>query len=258
MAGGYRVLCVDDEEGLLEVSKLFLERSGDFAVTTAPGAPEGIRLLLQEKFDAIVSDYQMPVMDGIEFLTQVRKQFGQIPFILLTGKGREEIVIQALNSGADFYLQKGGDPRAQFVELAHKVRMAIDRKRADETLRAANEHLRLAQQLGRTGSWEMDFATGAIWGSEEAFRIFALERPPDGFLTIEEVEARIPEQQRVRRALTDLLEHGKDYDIEYAIRPADGSGEKIIHSVAKILNDSQNKPFRIIGIIQDITGRRNG
>ena len=59
MATAIRVLFVDDEPGMLDIGKLFLERSGDFAVTTATSAPDAIRLLEQERFDVIVSDYQM-------------------------------------------------------------------------------------------------------------------------------------------------------------------------------------------------------
>ena len=70
----------------------------------------------------------MPVMDGIEFLKKVRMDFKDIPFILFTGRGREEVVIEAINCGADFYLQKGGAPRAQFSELSHKIRQAIRNK----------------------------------------------------------------------------------------------------------------------------------
>ena len=134
MAGAIRILYVDDEPELLNIGKLFLEESGDFTITTALSATEGIRLLEQEKFDAIVSDYQMPGMDGIQFLVEVRSRLGPIPFILFTGRGREEVVIQAINSGADFYLQKGGEPGAQFAELTHKIKQAALRKRAEDSL----------------------------------------------------------------------------------------------------------------------------
>ena len=119
-----KILYTDDESSLLEIAKMFLEKSGEFSVTTAISAPEAIRLLEQEKYDVIISDYQMPEMDGIQFLVEVRSRFGPIPFILFTGRGREEIVIQAINSGADFYLQKGGEPKAQFAELMHKIKSA--------------------------------------------------------------------------------------------------------------------------------------
>jgi PAS domain S-box-containing protein len=142
MAAAIRVLYVDDESTLLELCKVFLERSGDFTVATAISAPDAIRLLEQERFDVIVSDYQMPEMDGIEFLVLVLTKFGQIPFILFTGKGREEVVIKALNAGADGYLQKGGEPSAQFAELAHKIKAAAERKRADDALRTSEEKYR--------------------------------------------------------------------------------------------------------------------
>ncbi len=142
MAAEIRVLYVDDEPDLLTIGKLFLEESGDFTITTAPNAAEALRLLEQEKFDAIVSDYQMPEMDGIQFLVEVRTRFGPTPFILFTGRGREEVVIQAINSGADFYLQKGGEPGAQFAELSHKIKQAGSRNKAEDLLRKSEEKYR--------------------------------------------------------------------------------------------------------------------
>lgn len=72
MATAIRVLFVDDDPGILDIGKQFLEQSGDFAVMTATSAPDAIQLLGQERFEVIVSDYQMPEMNGIAFLKQVR------------------------------------------------------------------------------------------------------------------------------------------------------------------------------------------
>jgi len=116
-----RILYVDDEPGLLEIGKIFLEDEGTFSVDTLISARTALTCLNTERYDAIIADYQMPGMDGIEFLRQLRASGNTTPFILFTGRGREEIVIQALNEGADFYLQKGGEPGPQFAELAHKI-----------------------------------------------------------------------------------------------------------------------------------------
>jgi PAS domain S-box-containing protein len=131
----FTVLYVDDEPGLLEVGKLFLEQGGQFTVDTITSAPAALALMNTRVYDAIIADYQMPVMDGIEFLKRVRGSGNTIPFILFTGRGREEVVIQALNEGADFYLQKGGEPVAQFTELAHQVRQAVLQRRAEISIR---------------------------------------------------------------------------------------------------------------------------
>ncbi|MEA2033895.1 MAG: PAS domain S-box protein, partial [Euryarchaeota archaeon] len=59
-----------------------------------------------------------------------------------TGKGREDVVIEAINEGANFYLQKGGQPKAQFAELSHKIRQAISHKQAQEALSASEQFQR--------------------------------------------------------------------------------------------------------------------
>jgi len=123
-----QILYVDDEETLLEVGKLFIERSGAFHVTTCNNPLKALELLTYNSFDAIVSDYEMPDMNGIQLLKQVRRTGNQIPFIIFTGRGREEVVIAALNEGADFYIQKGGENRSQFAELVHKITVSIQRQ----------------------------------------------------------------------------------------------------------------------------------
>ncbi|OPY36512.1 MAG: aerobic respiration control sensor protein ArcB [Methanoregula sp. PtaU1.Bin051] len=141
------LLYVDDEPALLDAGSIFLERSGELLVTTVTGGREALQLLESRHFDAIVSDYQMPEMDGIELLKEVRRLYPDLPFILFTGKGREEIVIQAINNGVDFYLQKGGDPKVQFAELEHKIRQAIRRRTAEEDRRLTEKRLDAMIQL---------------------------------------------------------------------------------------------------------------
>ena len=137
-----QVLYVDDEQGFLNLGKHFLELSGEIRIETARSPEEALEKLRKQKYDTIISDYQMPEMDGLEFLKIVRSLFGKIPFIIFTGKGREEVVIQALNSGVDFYLQKGGEPFSQFAELEHKIKLADERNRTRNALSQSKWRMR--------------------------------------------------------------------------------------------------------------------
>lgn len=153
----YKVLYVDDEPDLQDLTKIFLEQTGDFLIETETRASHALSAIQGAGYDAIISDYMMPDMDGITFLKAVREQYGDIPFILFTGKGREEVVIAAINNGADFYLQKGGAPTAQFAELAHQLRQAITRRRAQDELRAAYEQITASEEELRSQLDELIF-----------------------------------------------------------------------------------------------------
>jgi len=166
MAGTMKVLYVDDEPGLLELAMLFLEKMGEFQVETATSAQEALTNPVIQTYDAIISDYQMPDMDGIAFLKAVRERFGDIPFILFTGKGREEVVIEAINNGVDFYIQKGGDPKAQFVELAHKIRQAVKRRQAEEKMKL----LSISVDQAYDEVFWLDFEGNILYVNEAACR----------------------------------------------------------------------------------------
>jgi len=158
----YTVLYVDDEPDLLLLAKTFLEKRGSFIIDTQESASEGLAALRKKPYDAIISDYQMPEMDGLAFLKAVRAEFGTLPFILFTGRGREDVVIEAINSGVDFYLQKGGDVRSQFAELVHKINMAVERKRAVDALHDSENRLSSLFHASPIHQMVTDYSTGRI------------------------------------------------------------------------------------------------
>jgi PAS domain S-box-containing protein len=138
-----RVLHVDDEPSLLKIAKQLLETEGQFQMDTASTAEEALEKMKKETYDAVVSDYQMSGKDGLELLKDLRQNGSTVPFIIFTGKGREEIAIKALNLGADRYLDKNGDPETVYCELAHAINEAVERKRAQEKIRESEERFRL-------------------------------------------------------------------------------------------------------------------
>jgi DNA-binding NtrC family response regulator len=129
------VLYVDDEPVLLNVCKIFLERRPDISVSVASSVENALKLIETTSYDVIVSDYQMPGTDGIGFLKILREKQCPVPFILFTGRGREEIMTDAIGSGAMFYIQKNGNPRSRFNELENTIREACVRSPAESPLR---------------------------------------------------------------------------------------------------------------------------
>lgn len=200
------VLYVDDDPGLLEITKSFLEESGSFEVTTLPDARTALNVLKSSAYDAIVSDYQMPEMDGIEFLKHVRKDFDGVPFILFTGKGREEIVVEALDNGADSYIQKGGNPAAQFAELMHKIASNVARRQTERALRESERKYRQVVDNAHEGIFVLqdqqfifynprfvDMVSACGFSEQEFFRhsVFTFIHPDDRPFMMDRYDRRI-------------------------------------------------------------------
>lgn len=140
------ILFVDDEPGILDAVRIYLEDTGSCTVDTVQSASLALEKLEEHPYDAVIADYIMPDIDGIGFLQMVRRRFGDIPFILYTGVDREEVLIEAINKGVNFYLQKGGDPLPQFAELLHIIEQAVQKKKAEQELKKRNDDLISANQ----------------------------------------------------------------------------------------------------------------
>ncbi|MFB6228157.1 MAG: PAS domain S-box protein [Halobacteriales archaeon] len=167
------VLHVDDDADLAELTATYLEREDDrFGVETTT-MPEKSLTRLDGDVDCIVSDYDMPGMDGIELLEAVREEYPDLPFILYTGKGSEEVASEAITKGATDYLQK--EPgTTQYELLANRIRNAV-----------AEAHLR-NQLWRRKDQYE--------WLFEQAPVMFAMYHVAEGEPRLEEANDRFYEK----------------------------------------------------------------
>jgi PAS domain S-box-containing protein len=161
--GPIRVLHVDDEPSLLKIAKQCLEMQGSFQVDTASSVEEAMEKMKKEMYDAVVSDYAMPGKDGSDFLKELRDARNDIPFIMFTGKGKEEIAIRALNLGADGYFSKIGSPETVYGELAHSICQIVESKKAKEVLRTNESYLRAILGSMFTGLIVIDEKTHKIF-----------------------------------------------------------------------------------------------
>lgn len=224
------ILLVDDEAQFLEVTRMFLERGRGIQVTTAISGDQALEILKNRKFDAIISDYAMPGINGIEFMKQVKSLGDDTPFIIFTGKGREDVVIDALNFGADLYLEKGPDPRAQFSDMMQKIRGMVS-VRAD--IRGRTEMVAILTSIMRRFPG-MFFRM--VPGDSESF-IFASPGAEilTGYTPGDLVEKRIdfhalifPEDLgKVREARDSAISSGGSYQVSYRLLTRTGSEKRV-------------------------------
>jgi PAS domain S-box-containing protein len=125
------ILHVDDDRCFLEVSKQILTMENNFEVEGALSVDEAFEKLEKRAYDAVVSDYEMPMKNGLQFLKELREKKNDVPFILFTGKGREEVAIQALNWGTNRYINKNGPPETVYAELAHAIVSSVEKANAE-------------------------------------------------------------------------------------------------------------------------------
>ena len=151
-----RVLHVDDEPVFLDLVATYLERTDDtFEVRSETDVDAALDAIESEPIDCVVSDYEMPGTDGLDFLERVRERDPTVPFILFTGKGSEEIASEAISAGVTDYLQKrsGTD---QYTVLANRIRNAVDQSRSRTALAASQERLSRFIEQSPLGTIEYD------------------------------------------------------------------------------------------------------
>ena len=149
-----RVLHVDDDRSILDLTAAFLDRElNSVSVTTAIDPGEALDRLEDGQFDCVISDYDMPEMDGLELFEAIREEHPLIPFVLYTGKGSEEIASEAVNAGVTGYFQKGGPDQQR--RLANRVEQAageyhtkIEADRYSTVLRALEYPIYVVDETG--------------------------------------------------------------------------------------------------------------
>jgi PAS domain S-box-containing protein len=247
-----RILHVDDDPDIAELTTIYLQREREaFVVDTAIGGPAALDRLDDAEFDCVVSDYDMPELTGLELLRTVRDRYPDLPFILFTGKGSEEIASEAVSAGVTDYLQKGTG-QDQYTVLANRISNAVEHVRAERALRESEERYRTV-----------------VEGTHDAIYIYQDEE----FRFVNSRACEITgytEEELLERAIWDLVHPddrermiefgrrrrtGEDVPSRYEARvlTKDGDVRRCEFSVQRITYDGE---YAALGSVRDVTDYR--
>jgi PAS domain S-box-containing protein len=248
MANAIRVLHVDDDPDVAELTASFLTRADDrFEVETVADADAALERLDGSAVDCIVSDYDMPGRNGIEFLRAVRESYRTLPFILFTGKGSEAVASEAVSAGVTDYLQKGIGTE-QYDLLANRITNAVSRNRARTNYRELFENAEVGLAIA-------DHETGEIRDVNPAYADIVGHERDDvvganpGEFTPE--HAPYAEDDAVRQ-ITGAVEDGPA-SFEWLHETADGDERWVEVTLTPVELDGRQ---RVLASVEDITERK--
>lgn len=248
-----RVLHVDDEPDLTDMVAAFLKKENDrFEVASATNVDDGLSRLIDEEFDCVVSDYDMPGQNGIEFLETVREKYSDLPFILFTGKGSEEIASVAISAGVTDYLQKQTGT-SQYTVLANRITNAVENHRTQIKLTDREQRLNLFFEQSPLGVIEWDEQFTFVQLNEAAEEILGYAEDD---LVGRSWKVIVPEsnQKAVDDVVGGLLENeGGYYSLNENIR---GDGERIVCEWHNRVVTDDDGVVAVFSQFHDVTERR--
>ena len=252
-ADSIRVLCVDDDASFLELTALQLGRltaDSDRPLSVVTETEPTNALSHLSDVDCVVSDYDMPDVDGLELLEAIRERDSDVPFFLFTGRGSEEIASRAISAGVTDYIRKGGGSD-RFMMLANRIEEAVARCEAERELERSTERLRrVIDQLPQclfvkdaAGRYLLINERGAAsYGRSPA----EVEGEHDSALLDADTAARFNAEDRT------VIDSGEPVEI-LEQHATDASGEEVVERVRKVPFDLVAGEGAVLGIATDVT-----
>lgn len=251
-----KVLLVDDEPSMLELGKTYLSREEQsFSITTAGSVEEALKHLEEETYHIVVSDYRMPDSDGLDLLGTIRGELkDDIPFIMLTGQGREEIAMKALNLGANRYMRKGGDSGTLYGMLAKAIIQEVEHvrrtKSAEKALRESEERYRGLVETSFAGISIADLDENLIFVNDRFAEMLGYHKDELQGKHLNHISP--PDQHDLYRKETEKRKKGIKSSYEGKLIKRNGDTIHV-RVYANPLRDAHGEIIGTTGVITDIT-----
>ncbi len=243
-----KILFVDDDENLLEQAVVYF-KDEDIDLVTVGSSEKAFDMLKKDDFDAIVCDYKMPEMDGLELLEKIRTNGFDVPFIIFTGQGREEVAMKALNLGADRYIQKGGDPSIQYGVLADAIRQEVIHWKTEKELTSTEKKYKDLSEKSLVGVYVIQNDLFR-YVNPEFCNIFGYDRDEVLNKDYRELVSR-DDLERVESGVS-RREEGEGESVRYEFKALTKDDEKIDVEVFSVPSSYQGKPA-VQGTLIDVT-----
>ncbi|MDY6764901.1 MAG: PAS domain S-box protein [Halobacteria archaeon] len=243
-----RVLHVDDEPDLGELVTTYLERESERIDAIWETDPRDALEHVDEDIDCVVSNYKMPGMNGLEFFEEINEKYPDLPFILYTGKGSEEIAGKAVSAGVDDYIQKRGGTE-QYRVMAKRIENLVSQRRAEVSYREIFEK-------SSDGIVIHDADTGEIIDANEG-RAEMLGYSKDEFLDLDIGDMFVgdpPYTEEKARELIRKAGEGESQKFEWLDETKEGKHIWVEITLKSIEIKGQD---RVLATVRDITERKD-
>lgn len=169
------ILLLDDHPEFLEMAGSVLEAKHElFAVKTVQSVDDAVAAVEDGPPDCVISAHHLSETTGRQFCKRVRETHSELPFILFTGEGSESVASEAISAGMTDYFQKG-ESTDQYALLANRILNAVSAQRTARVAERREELMRLTQQIGGTGGWELRVETDELLLTDGARHVLELD-----------------------------------------------------------------------------------
>lgn len=253
-----KVLYIEDDRSLANLFKKKLSRLG-YDVYIEYGIGEYIESISNEDYSVIFLDNDLPGYSGIDILLQLKNMNIDIPVIIITGQGNEELAVEAMKNGASDYIVK--DINLNFIDkIPQLITNAVEKFKLQKSnilmhkaLEKSENSLKKAQEVAMLGNWEYKPSIDELYWSDQLYKIYDIEKD-DRALIAEDFYSNVhpDDLEYVQREYQKHLETGDRFNITHRFMGSDGT-QKFLRQICETEFDDIGNPIISYGIVQDIT-----